>query len=77
MIIRNALLTSLLALGAAASAASAAPVSCLPCAGVIVDDPAAWAELIAREPLSEDEVLFVKWRPRSPDEAAPAAGSFA
>ncbi len=45
-----------------AAAAAAEPLRCLPCAGVIVDDPSAFAASIAAEPPAEDGVLFVKWR---------------
>ncbi len=59
-----------LLMGVLAMPTLASPPACLPCSGVVTDEPLAVAELIAAEPLSEDEVLFVKWRP-----ATAAAGT--
>ncbi len=70
MTIRTTVLIPLLVLGVLASPVGAETPDCLPCAGVIVGDPTAAAEMISGEPLSEDEVLFVKWRPDSSESGA-------
>ena len=75
MTIQKTALILLMTMAALASSASAAVPECLPCSGVIVSDPAAVAELIAREPLSEDETLFVKWQPESPESGIRGARS--
>ena len=69
MTTRTTMTTLLLALAAlVAPAIRAQPDACLPCAAIAVDDPVAAAEVIGREPLSEEEVLFVKWSPATAED---------
>ncbi len=59
---RNSLVPLLtLALWVIAFRVSAEAPTCLPCAGLIVEDPSLFTELLAAETMSEDEALFVKW----------------